>query len=76
VQVSSGTDRKPGVPAVVKWLGDLFEAENILIERGADGQIRHVDSDMVQFYGNIRILFLRKKLLGAQQARNQRYHFD
>jgi hypothetical protein len=31
---------------------------------------------MVQFYGNIRILFLRKKLLGAQQARNQSYHFD
>jgi hypothetical protein len=45
--------------------------------RGAEQQKKiGLDSDMVQFYGNIRILFLRKKLLGAQQARNQRYHFD
>jgi hypothetical protein len=60
VKVSCRTNREPGVFTVVKRLRDLFKAENILIERGADGQIRHINSDMVQFYGNIRILFLRK----------------
>ena len=42
------THAKPGMPAIMKWLGDRIETDDVFIKSGTYFKIHDINSDMIQ----------------------------
>ena len=48
VQLTARSQRVPSVPSVVEGLGNLLEAQNLVVEVGAGFQVVHVDGNVIK----------------------------
>lgn len=68
MQMPGPSDGEPGMLAIVKGFRDLLKAQYVLVKSRAVLQIGNINSHMVQRYGNVRIITLRKQDIAAGYA--------